>query len=622
MTKRLTSILMAACLLFSSVQLVTAESQTQTISAMAARIIRAFITPTDASDPASDSIGMDLNGLLAQLNEERRAETAEHYAKADILLYLEDFTESLDLVTEEEVLDLNTEKNAVVSVSKEGALRDVDLLFRVYKAFYASYTYFGGDETFGKAKEAIAGEIEAQTGEQIQTAWLARTICEHLSFMRDGHAVIGDLEFYKQNAQVLHDYYVRGRFFYRDEKGLFTRIGAGKAYLTAVGDDQNTEDYLRLSIDGIGRLCYILSVSGTESSEEQRISSVSMDLNGISVSIPVQWTAFTERSWGGSEWVQTISFEQDIPFVRICDRQNGERDEELERTFSEISALLTDQDVVIYDILTTGSGRFAVCGRDIPMGNEVRAYKVSKVLQYAGMRNYPLETSAGNWAVRVWTGNWHSNQRVQFILQDHNNASAHEDFLNGMATVENTVFAGVRSAGLQITGGNHMFWLPESHLCFQCGMFLSFQRNSVENRDGIGYEPDLWIDLSEAPDALRRLCAYYGLENTANTERIRDSRFSASSPQYADGLSLIRYDTGEVFRNGDTIPTALGRNCFRLTCLDTVVEERFELELQGEAPGTAVISNNLIELNGKAAGQVRFTVTYKDRTATFIWKVE
>jgi len=34
----------------------------------------------------------------------------------------------------------------------------------------------------------------------------------------------------------------------------------------------------------------------------------------------------------------------------------------------------------------------------------------------------------------------------------------------------------------------------------------------MENRDGVGYLPDLWVNPVEAPVAVARLCGYYGLK--------------------------------------------------------------------------------------------------------------
>ena len=46
-----------------------------------------------------------------------------------------------------------------------------------------------------------------------------------------------------------------------------------------------------------------------------------------------------------------------------------------------------------------------------------------------------------------------------------------------------------------------------------CGLFgtgLGFHE-TMENRDGVGYAPDLWVNPPDAMEAVARLCRYYGL---------------------------------------------------------------------------------------------------------------
>ncbi len=483
----------------------------------------------------ADSIGVTFEEFLANLNTTREEASRHHYTYESAAAYLKDFKNTLNLVSDAEVKALNTPREPIQSVSKSGALSDVDLLFRLLKAFYASYEYFGGDAAYNKAKDAVIQAINNNNSAAVSTDWLARTICRNLAFMIDGHAAIGDYELCDFNNQRPFDYYVKGLYFYLDDGGYYTRVNKAKAYLSAVGTDQNVADYLRVSVDDAGRLCYILSISEVRNGSKLKIKSIQLNAKGQSSARSIAWTQFQIRDWSRSAWYNTISLHDGIPYVAISNMDNtGQRDDELEKTFLSMHSLTGTQDVVIYNILTTGSGRYAVCGENIPIGNEMSNYKVSNVLIWSGKRNYPQETPVGQYAIRNFKANWQADDTLKFILQDYHNGSAHEDYLSGLKSVENTVFVGGRSSGKQITGGNHAFYLPNSHLIARFGMFLGFQNNgSTENFDAIGHEPDIWISAEDAADALYRLCKFYGIENGADLSKIR------TAPYYSD-YTVIR----------------------------------------------------------------------------------
>ena len=61
--------------------------------------------------------------------------------------------------TDEELKTMSS--SGYENVTKSEAKEDVETLFRLLKSSYAGYTYFGGDEAFGKAKNEIMNNIDA-----------------------------------------------------------------------------------------------------------------------------------------------------------------------------------------------------------------------------------------------------------------------------------------------------------------------------------------------------------------------------------------------------------------------------------------------------------------------------
>lgn len=77
-------------------------------------------------------------------------------------------------------------------------------------------------------------------------------------------------------------------------------------------------------------------------------------------------------------------------------------------------------------------------------------------------------------------------------------------------SVENVLVVGAPSSGCALVPNNWNFYLPNTGIEVYFGTGLGFCE-AMENRDGVGFLPDLWVNPTEAPAAVARLCAYYGL---------------------------------------------------------------------------------------------------------------
>lgn len=82
--------------------------------------------------------------------------------------------------------------------------------------------------------------------------------------------------------------------------------------------------------------------------------------------------------------------------------------------------------------------------------------------------------------------------------------------LTDLHTVENTLVVGVNTGGCSLVSDNFTCCLPNSGLPVFFGTGLGFHE-TMENRDGVGYAPDLWVNPPDAMEAVARLCRYYGL---------------------------------------------------------------------------------------------------------------
>ena len=131
-----------------------------------------------------------------------------------------------------------------------------------------------------------------------------------------------------------------------------------------------------------------------------------------------------------------------------------------------------------------------------------------------GNDSYPTEYM-GTWGEFYPGGTWVERSGPVFVLQDKGVASSGETAVEFFRMAADTLFVGGPTAGMALVPNNRVFYLPHSGLSCYFGTGLYFWETD-ENRDGIGFLPDLWVDPTEAMEATQRLIAYYGLNPATN----------------------------------------------------------------------------------------------------------
>ena len=92
-------------------------------------------------------------------------------------------------------------------------------------------------------------------------------------------------------------------------------------------------------------------------------------------------------------------------------------------------------------------------------------------------------------------------------------------FLNwNVATVNGGTFDAAGASNGVLLNGYIDGTMDQGKLTINGGTFnagektVDVYKRQMENRDGVGYLPDLWVNPVEAPVAVARLCGYYGLK--------------------------------------------------------------------------------------------------------------
>jgi hypothetical protein len=115
----------------------------------------------------------------------------------------------------------------------------------LFRYSYAGYSYFGGDDTFEKAKENIIKSIDDYPKEKITSKELEKIIINNTDFIQDGHFRINNKSplkkyYYYSNEDISLNKSTGGYYINKDDE---------KWYVKTINNSDNFEDYLKLSIN-------------------------------------------------------------------------------------------------------------------------------------------------------------------------------------------------------------------------------------------------------------------------------------------------------------------------------------------------------------------------------------
>ena len=479
-----------------------------------------FLEEDDIVDSTQDIV-IDFAAFLEERNAAHKVQLDEKYTEEFFETYGPDFYEDLNLVSEEEAaLLLSTPENDSLQMPypKADILEDVDLLFRVFKSFYGPYYYYGGDEAFEGAKARIETEINA-VSDQLTLEDVIAILSKNLFFIKDRHMNIGPELLCETNKIAVHDYYVEDLWFYEDDVGYYTKKEGRKWYLASVGSDENVNEYLKVTIDEKGQLCYMLGLTVPVDDARLSIDAITLCRGERIAAIPIVWTEFSARA--GYSLEETITVKDGIPLLETVPRPlrnySGEEEEAAENRLRNMGKDILTQDVVIVN-LNEGCGWQSLFESIDHQVHKLQMFRLSKTAEQLGRWNMPWqEGNYGEYAVRYFSGKWGENNRLIFAVQDRGNFSAGEDTIADIRSIENVVLVGGSTGGTAGPSGgtNQQMFLPKTGLPVHFGASLMICPGYTE--DGYCFDPDIWIDPDDAVDAIYRMCQFYGISNTADT---------------------------------------------------------------------------------------------------------
>lgn len=419
--------------------------------------------------------------LLEEVNAEH---AAVEQTEGDFSQYLRKPVQKIQFDKNENFTVTDEAFDPTKQLTIEQAKGDIDYFFNIFHDTYGLYDYFGGDEVFTKAKQAVIEECEsAQT---LTCEVLEQSLIDHFSFVKDGHFSINQK-------------YVSGRmcpFFYREVSFVKTEEGYqttdGKK-VESIEGYENLDELMKRSISPEGKLVYYPVLL----KEMEGISALDDSTYSCEEKLTVHYqdgeTQTLEAepfTWYWEEFSQNVQTEKvnGTPILRMnFFDQTGAQER------SDFIKENREEPIMIMDMRSNGGGYWL----------EAR----NTIIDYTGKN---VTTNAVE--LDAWTGTYTpqqdvflENNNLLIVLTGKQSASSAEQFLDALHNVENVLIIGENTNGCIISsGGQHQ--LPNSKAQVILGSRYIHLFPSKEYFEELkGMEPDIWVPAGEAEELAVKL---------------------------------------------------------------------------------------------------------------------
>jgi hypothetical protein len=447
--------------------------------------------------------------------------------------YYRGFNKSEDERIAKIVATLPDEETAVTTEPKflkiQEAEEEIKFLFDYLKYGYASYYYFGGDEVFIPIRDKLIRVLPSVINKDnlIPLDSYRNLLVEYLKpVVVDCHFCIGDISFANFYSYRYY-YYNESIIFEKDKKGYYTLMGDNKYYLKTV-NGETPNNYIKPTIAPDGRLGYVI---GLISKTKINDTSIQIILGSGNNNIKENLTLKAAEKNYIEEADQNVGYrkfkEKGITVIenrRLYSISND--DKELDKFVSVSSALRKEKSIIldirhnagggdryVFDWMSGYTGEW-VCPYSCFLGgmHTKTIFESIKTMYNLDYGKYEKEAEIPGWYDTSYAelDTPYSNHNLLFALTDPWVASSGETFLAVLRETQNTILVGINSCGMRTSANNREIYLPYSKTCINCGTDINLPSNLFWS-DGIGYEPDLWVEPSLSKERVIKFIEYYNL---------------------------------------------------------------------------------------------------------------
>lgn len=518
------------------------------------------------------------------------------------------------LLTQDEMKALRTERTKTAVLSVEQAREDTDLFFRTWKYIYPSY-YFIGEDLFTAAKEQVLSELTKRTG-TLTGEEFGDILYASMAFLQDNHSSIDGKDPVSYEDELYYVSYLDNtQVFEKDKAGYYQTYNGVKWYF-ASSSNKNLRIEATLLKSGKVVYCPVILCSRSEQVATDRIA---LKNGGNTKEITIHWILDEDVAYRGRIDSQcSVKTSGDIYYLDYLTMHSDVGDvNDFLRTAKEAK----QYKAVIFDLRHTQGWEHwqiiewikAFTGKTpsiseafLTRNNALRTLRNYEGFEYAAI---------GRENSKTWYrgGKETANKIPLIILTDKSVLSSIEEAMAYLQTIENTVVIGSNTRGCSQGGSVQTYYLPHSGVQFAIGGFMKFQ-GEVKNIDGIGYEPDVWCNPSEALTSALMFLQHYGLADEQSVQTLyKESTPPADLRVLWHGNEIL---PGQVFGvipdHGDDniLVTVDGKQ----TSDFTVKSESPEIMRAEKVNGGKIRLTRVTPFGGKNIG---FTITYDGKDYGF-----
>ncbi len=435
-----------------------------------------------------------------------------------------------DLLSHEECQMLLKRKDRANYVTKAQAIEDAEYLWKALASAYGGYYYFG-DKTFKNAHQQALRDIRACKGNSLSHDQFDKIMTRTYGFIKDNH-----IRFFQGPEYIT--YYVKGLFIREDTKGFYYLKDGEKWYLQAV-DKGDLSDYLQITIADTGELVYGFYHRFASEKDSSMPKTLTLVSGGKTKSLSLKWTksgaiGHDQADTFGRFYATQHMDGHNVVKIRSFDYFGGDAHAaELEK-YMETGNLLAGEDYVIVDSRSNGGGaqncsavwmnRFL----GIREANMKRSFYhlltcsnvtfdvQSRLHEYALKQVFPETIISQNLTEypreRVISfAEQTPNEHPLFVLTDYLSGSSGEQIISQYRTVENVLIIGTNTAGSMFGNVQIRVYLPNTG--YNVGFGQCVELKDFVNREGYGYDPDIWVPSEYALELTLKMCEFYGLQD-------------------------------------------------------------------------------------------------------------
>lgn len=519
------------------------------------------------------------------------------------------------LLTQAEIEALRTSRDVADGITLLQAQEDVDLFFRAWKYSYPAY-YYMGEEVFVTAQAQVEAALE-EYKDNLSGAELGNILYESMSFLQDDHSSInGKIPIEYENSLLYVAYLDNAQTFDKDENGYYQTFEGVRWYFSHADRSDIT---IVPTVLPSGKVvhCPQILVQKSESVSENHLF---LSDGTTEKEIAVHWTLcendpkFYDALNAPSQ--ASVEVSEDILYLDQLTMDMSANDFD---TYIQTAEQARNCRAIIFDLRHTGGGGhwqlvewIKLLTGDTPTIYECELARNNALCSFKDHSGTTVPLGEETCQLTCHDGHRVANDIPLIILIDKSCGSAVEEALLYLKSVENSILIGANSKGCAISGSAQDYWLPHSGVTFGIGGFAKFQ-GEVRNIDGIGFEPDIWCEPTQAASSALKLLQYYGVLDAESIQ-----------PLYEQLLPPV--DLRVVWHEHEVLPgqcfgDIVGENNFVDVVVDgsivtdfTVVsEEPTKLGAERTKDGKVKLSK-IDSFNGE---MFPFTITYQGQDITF-----